>query len=555
MALTAAVLASLTFWLVATPLLLLSHMGISRVALLVATIGLAAVCIPLAVRFGEAEIGRGADLGDLVGLVATVGAGLWITGSLRSDPPFGSDWGHYWGYADAIVKSGSLDSINQWWMGGGLPFADYPGYSSGLAAWLSLAGQAASETPSAIVVVSILSSVAGWFTVRCWWRWEAAAVAGVTMALMPTAIESVLWSGLGTVGSLVFALPLVAAAASLLSASGPEKRKLQLATAALAVAAGLTHPLTLLIFGGGLALLLIVTVAVRLGSGVLTLVQTGLLAVLLGAPAFLDFSDRLNQSGGLQSNAAANLGRTIDWTKLLTSYPVPGLLFGAGIAGLILATVDSKRRNLAFAGLSIIAVALIYTNLWRLSITGEYRRMPFMMSPMLAIGLGGLVASYRSSSKLAVPLAALSLAGGMALWVQTLPSNLEPYYHWISAKDAAVVGKLGSLTGAKESIVADSCLSFTSTYFAHAKVYGGLSPQLIGPDAEAKPAALARAVFAGGKPGRKALAELNPTWSVISPECPSRAEIAGNGTVPPGFVEVYSSPTMVVGYRDPKHQR
>jgi len=555
MALVAIVLASLTFWVASAPLLLLTHLGISRTTLLLLTIGLAAVCVPLAVRYGDSDIRRGADLGDLIGLVATVGAGVWITRSFRSDPPSGSDWGHYWGYADAIVKSGSLDSINQWWMGGGLPFKDYPGYPSGLAVWLSLAGQTASETPGAIVLLSILLGVMGWFTVRCWWRWEAAAVAGAAMALLPTSIEAILWSGIGTVASLVFALPLSAAATALLNAHGREKRKVQIAAAGLAVAAGLIHPLTLLIVGGGLAVVLVATVVIRRGAGILTLAETALLAVLIGAAGFLNFSDRLSQDGGLQSNAAVNLGRTLNWTKVLGSGLMPGLLVGAGIAGLLLSTTDTKRRNLALSGLSILGVAFVYANLWRFSIGGEYRRMTYIMSPILAIGLGGLVASYRSSSRVAVPLAALSMVGGMALWVQALPGNMSPYYRSISTHDAAAIAKLGSLTAPSESIVTDSCLSFPSGYFANAKVYAGLKPQLIGPNSEANPARLARTVFAGGKAGKKAQAELNPRWSVINPDCHSSVEIAGNRTVPPGFVEVYASPTLVVGYRDNTKQR
>jgi hypothetical protein len=348
---------------------------------------------------------------------------------------------------------------------------------------------------------------------------------------------------------------LVTAAITLLNAEGREKRKLQVATAALAAAVGLTHPLTLLIFGGGLALFLGATVAVRRGAGVVTLGGTAFLAALLGAPGLIDFSSRLGQSGGLQNNSAASFARTIDWQRLLGSGAIPGVLLGAGIAGLILSTVDSKRRNLALSGLSILGVAFIYTNLWRFSIAGEYRRMPYLVSPILAIGLGGLVLSYRSSSRLAVPLAALSLTGGLALWVQATPDKLSPYYRSISAADVAAIGKLGALTGPRESIVADSCLSFTATYFANAKVYGGLQSHLIGPVAEVRPASLARAVFAGGKAGQRAVTELNPKWSVLNPRCHSQVVVAGNGTVPPGFVEVYASSSMVVGYRDAQRKR
>ena len=549
-ALIAALVASACFWPLAVPLIGLLGIPIGTGSVLGASGILAAICLPASWRYGATARPSGSEAGDWAGLGLALAASGWIATHTFHNPPLGSDWGHYWRFADAIVETGSLDAINASWMGGGLPFGDYPGLPSLLAAWLSLSGLSASATPALVGIVYCAGVAAAWLAVRSCWGTQAAALTGVTAALMPPTIVAVGWSGLAHLLSLVFALPLIATVSVLPFERGAERRRIQLATAVLATAMAAAQPLTAIVIGAALVGYLILCLLRTRTEGLRTLAETAALTVVLAVAVLADYRDRLGKLG-VSQDYQSFLTTRVAWTDTLTRGLLPALLVAVAGIGLLVALSSGRTRRLAVVSLIALASAIAYSQAWRLEFAGEYRRSVYLMAPVLAVGVGGLTAlgrGLRPSLRLA---AAAILIAGVAFTVRAWPAQLESFYLTVTPDAATVVTEVGKRAAASdEAIVADSCWAFPALGLTRAQVYGALEPSQIGPRSEVVPAAKARAILGGGRNGPRIARDLRVRWVIVKPSCPERlATGRSRDGLPAGFLPVATGGTVIVGYR------
>ena len=552
MGLVSVCVASLAFWTITAPWLALVGIPLTRWTLVGTSVAVALVGVALATRACSEATPQplSVELRDLAGLAIVVAAGLWVMNSLWGDPPVGPDWGHYWAYADQIVKTGGLNAINEDWMRGGAMFGDYPGFPVLLASWLLLAGMPASATAPAAGLLLILCGVGSWLVCRAWWGPAAGVVAGVVAVLAPSTVSVVGWSGLANLLALAFAVPLVGVVAWLPRATGREQLPAAFAVVGLTAAMLLAHPMIGAMFLGGLvvaglALLVVAKTSWRTPAGI------GLGLVVVAAPVLLAFQERLATLGGIQP-ASAYLPTRIDWGTMLGSPLMPTVLIAGALAGFVLALARRSTRPLAVCCIAVLATALAYSQAWRFGIAGEYRRSLYVVEPIAAVGVAGVAsARFRLPAAVAAVASCLLLAG-IAFTVRDWPSQQRDYFAVATKSTWPLANRVEALVKPNESIVTDPCWTFPAIGIARARVFGALMPDQIGPLIEASPAAQARAVFAGGPAGTRAMAELRPRWSFVDPSCGTAIAMGGQNGVPPGFVPVAVSNHLIVGYRPQK---
>ena len=550
MAVTAACIAAIGFWAIVIPWISLVGISINQVSVLGAAGAVCVACVALAPRFGANAVSStpSTDLFDLLGLAITIVVAALVASSMSSTPPIGGDWGHYWLYADQIRIHGTLDATNQFWMGGGRPFGDYPGVPSLMAAWLLIAGRSAASTSWLIGLLFILLAAATWLTARIAWSSGAAALAGPLAAVMPATIAIIAWSGLATLLALVFVLPMMAIIAALPSASEKESIRLQVTLAVLAVAALIAQPIIAVIVLAGFALLAAFSLVTSRGSSAWPLARILLTTSLLGVPILLDFRSRLDALGNFQ-DFRAYLTTRMSWEAEITNGTLPAAVLALGLAGLLVALGSRASRPLAVVILATLAASLAYTQAWRLGISGEYRRIVYVIGPLAALGASGIATLKTNLTAPLRLLAAVVIVGGAALAVKDWPAAQRSYFGVVPAASWTTATRVASQVASDESIVTDSCWAFPALGTGKAKVFGALLPHQIGPSWEAAPAGLARKVFTGGRGGLAAANRINARWSFFDPTCPSpMAGISANG-VPHGFIPVSASSNLIVGYR------
>ena len=549
LAVTSACLASLCFWTIAIPWMSLIGIPISRLTVIAVAGASCFAALALASRFGAEAIAsvRRVELADALGLALSVAVAAVVANRLSSTPPLGGDWGHYWLFADQIRLTGTLDSINPIWMGGGMKFSDYPGLPAVLAAWLELAGRSANSSSGLIGLLLVLLAATTWLTARVGWRSGAAGLAGVLAALMPASASLVAWSGLATIYSLVFCLPLLGATAALTPATGRESVRVRATVAVLAVAALVSQPLIALTIIVGLAAVVALRLIIDRGSGLRTVATTLATTALIGLPLLIDYRLRLQSLGGLQPYSQY-LSTRITPDSFTRSGLIPMLLIAIGLAGLITAAGSKSSRPLAIAVLAAAASAAAYTQIWRFGISGEYRRGLYVIGPLVALAAGGLATLKAELARPFRLLLGLLLIATVANSGRGWINAQRGYFAVATQASWTAANRVADRIQSNEAIVADSCWAFPTVGIERVKVYGALLPHQIGPSSEARPAALARRVFKGGQGGRAAAKQLGARWTFIDPTCPTPAAGVGADGVPKGFVPVASTRHLIVGY-------
>jgi len=549
LAVTSACLASLCFWTIAIPWMSLLGIPISRLSLIALAGAVCLATLVLAHRFGaEAEASdRKVELSDALGLTLSIAVAAVVANRLSSTPPLGGDWGHYWLFADQIRATGTLEATNPFWMGGGMKFSDYPGLPGVLAAWLELANRSARSTSGLIGLLFIFLAAVTWVTARVAWGSGAAVIAGVMSALIPATASMVAWSGLATIYSLVFCLPLLAATAGLLKADGNESTPIQLSIAALAVAALASQPMIALTVLAGVVSIVAIDVLVRRGKGASPAALTLAAVAVLGLPIMLDYRTRLQTLGGVQPYSQY-LQTRLALDALAPNNILPILLIAIGLAGVIAAAAAKRSRPLALALLGVAASATAYTQLWRVGISGEYRRGVYVIGPLIAVGAGGLATLKAEISRPLKLLLGALLIASVAISSSGWINAQRGYFAVATQASWAAANQVAERIESNEAVVADSCWAFPAVGIERVKVFGALLPHQIGPSSEAPLAALARRVLEGEARGRAAAKKLGVRWSFTDPTCPTPAAGLGADGVPKGFVPVSSTRHLIVGY-------
>lgn len=548
MCLVAVVTASLAAWVVLIPAISLAGIGIGEGQVYASAICFSLASLVAGLLWEPPSMGVSLDILDLLGLVAVVAAAGIVANAMWSDPPLGSDWGHYWHFADSIRDTGSLSTINRNWMTGDFRFADYSGLPGLLAAWLGVAGGRASGTPGLACALSAVGACSAWLAVRCWWSRAAAVTAGLGMLLIPTSLSLIAWSGLATQLSLVFFLPLMAV--TLLPAQPDPGSRFAVAGAMAVLLAALvaSHPITALIAFAATALITLARLARSGRSGVRPCVEAVILTAALSLPAAVEYKMRIGSLGGVQGYRSY-LETRLDWLDIVERGYAPSLLIVLGSVGLLAAWQLRAGRRFVGNITAALVAAFAYANVWLAHVPGDYRRPLYIICPLLALGLGGIMELRRSlGSLIPVATSVLGIAGlavGASLWIP----NLRNYYSGLDQEDRLELATVSAQTTASQSLVADGCTAFPALGLTDARVYGALRPAYIGAKAEAIPAAQAREILRGGPAGQALARQLRVEWILRDRECPGEILGADERALPAGFEAVYRGRRLMVARR------
>jgi len=198
--------------------------------------------------------------------------------------------------------------------------------------------------------------------------------------------------------------------------------------------------------------------------------------------------------------------------------------------------------------LGVAASAAAYTQIWRIGISGEYRRGAYVIGPLIALGAGGFATLKADLARPLKPILGVLLVAGVAISSRGWINGQRNYFEVATQASWTAANRVAAHIHSDEAIVADSCWAFPAVGIERVKVYGALLPHQIGPSSEARPAQLARRVFEGGTLGRGAAKQLGARWSFTDPTCPTPAAGLGADGVPKGFVPVASTRHLIVGY-------
>jgi hypothetical protein len=162
-----------------------------------------------------------------------------------------------------------------------------------------------------------------------------------------------------------------------------------------------------------------------------------------------------------------------------------------------------------------VIAALAYS--WILEIPVSYFRMayflPLVLAPLVAVSLVRLLR----------PLRAL-LVGGLAVaviaalaWSQA--GNVRDFYAFTSAASLRGLDAVNANLHPNEVVVTDRCWSFQATWLLHTRTLAALDPEDIQPEAEARPARLAREVLRGTPEGLALARRLGVRYLLVDPTC------------------------------------
>jgi len=549
LAISSALIASLCFWALVIPLISAVGVRVGQVSVLGSATLACVLSLAVSLRWGEIATAAKRPVLDWAAIAVIAVPVAAVSVINFSSPPIGFDWGHYWLFADTLVASGSLDTPNPIWMGGGTPFGDYPGIPSLMATWLTLSGLKAANMPGLILYLYAAGVLSVWLTTRAWWGSLSAACAGFLAALLPPTVTTIGWSGLAHLASMIFLPPLVGCAAALGASEGRERRRLQVSFAALAATCAAVQPLTAIVAFATVALIFISSAVGSRGRSLKTLAQAAAFSAVFATPIAIDYVNRLGKLG-VVADYKNFLSTRIKWEETLTNGLLPATIVGLSLAGIAVAAARQRSRPLAVGvGFSIL-VCIAYSQLWQLQIAGEYRRAVFIAAPMLAIGFGGLGFLVRMLNPIPRAAVLLLVGAGITVTLSQWPQANVNYYGTVTAKRAAAVEFVGlQAQSASESIVTDSCWAFPTLGLTRAAVYGALEPQQIGPQAEVAPARLAALIIGGRDRGFAIADRLRVGWSLYDPRCPQQLKTPTSSGVPPGFTPVLVSERLIVGRR------
>ena len=129
-------------------------------------------------------------------------------------PPRGTDWGHYFLYAEEVAGQDGLLIENRFSGEGDVLFGDPPAIGALYGSVVILDGVSSRSLGWGILLVSAFAALSVYALVGGLWGAGAGVLAATAYAVAPVQLEPLYWHGLGTMLAFVF-LPLVALGARL----------------------------------------------------------------------------------------------------------------------------------------------------------------------------------------------------------------------------------------------------------------------------------------------------------------------------------------------------
>ena len=370
----------------------------------------------------------------------------------------------------------------------------------------------------------------------------AGLLAAAAYAVAPIHLEPLYWHGLATTLGLLF-LPLVVLALGLQYRSRRDRRVAGLLGFSLAslvamhsVSAAIVAILLVLVLladvlGGllrrpgvrawwrqGMAKPVLSGVAVGCALGIGVIVHLRQYADDLGAPVSYRFYD----------------SDWLDATTLEYYFSWPFLALAAASVVLAVWNRDVRRDRALAAVVALALSSVVVSQLWRIEVAFEYRRVVYYFAPALVIVIGVAVSRMRPRwawlAAYAVLVAYIAHSSiGLRLPERVLEGG--------EARSETVdeLRELGALIAEarpdeRSLIVADGCLGVRVPYLVQSPTTIAFEEWQVGFENLVPEASTARTVLHGGPEGRRLAGELGVRYVVVDPRCSPDVEASLGGT-------------------------
>jgi hypothetical protein len=483
---------------------------------------------------------EGIAVAALVGVVCVSLAAGWDV--VEPFPPPGSDWGYYLLHADEIEAQGRLAPDNPYAVGEVRTLGSYPGVGAVYGSVRILDGVSSESLARGIVVAVALTPLAVYAAVAALWGIGAGLLAAAAYAVAPIHLEPLYWHGLGTTVALLF-VPLVVLALALQYRGRRDPRVvgfLGFSLAAVAVMHSASVGLVAVLLGlvlladvlGGLVrrpgarswwregmskqVLSGIAVGCALGAGVIVHLRQQ--AAELGSPVSYRFYDS-------------------DWLDSTTleyyfSWPFLGL---ACVSLVLVAWNRDVRRDRALAAVAALVLSsVLLSQLWRIHVAFEYRRVVYYVAPALVILIGIAVSRMRPRwlwvagyAVVAAYIAHVSI--GLRL-PERLLEGREERSETVDALRELGVNLSEAASDGRSVVVADGCLGVRVPYLVQSPTTIAFEDWQVGFTKLVPEARAAKTVLRGGPEGRRLAEELGVRYAVVDPRCTPNVEADLSGT-------------------------
>jgi len=457
-------------------------------------------------------------------------------------PPPGSDWGYYLLHADEIEAQGSLAPDNPYGVGEVRTLGSYPGIGAIYGSLRILDGVSSESLAVGLAVAVALTPLAVYAAVGALWGVGAGLLAAAAYAVAPIHLEPLYWHGLATTLGLLF-LPLVLLALGLGYRGRRDPRVVGLLGFSLAavavmhsVSAGLVAVLLALVLLGDVLGGLVARAGVRSWwqGGMAKPVLSGIAAgCVLGAGVIVHLRQQAAELGSPVSYRFYDS----DWLDSATleyyfSWPFLGL--AAASLVLVLWNRDSRRDRALGAVAALVLSSILVSQLWRVHVAFEYRRVVYYIAPALAILIGVAVARMRPRwlwvGGYAVIVAYIAHTSiGFRLPERVLEGRKE------SSETVDALRKLRIALGEPESgkrslVVADGCLGVRIPYLVQWPTTIAFEDWQVGFTKLVPEARTAKAVLRGDAEGWRLADELGVRYVLVDPRCTPNVVVDLGGT-------------------------
>jgi hypothetical protein len=521
------------------------------VALLVAAAGLVSTIVPAPTRdppeprrsYTRDRSREGLVIAVLLGVFVFAVASAWdLVDPLQAR---GTDWGHYFLYADEVDAQQRLLIDDPLAGEDDRVFADPPAVGAVYGSFLILDGISSWTLGLGLAVISGLTVLSAYAATGALWGAVAALAAAAAYAVAPIRFDLMYWHGLGTALALVFVFPAVAALGLMYRGSRSWRTSALLAIALVGVAA--SHSTSAIV----VALLLVVALivdAVRqfladhgapkpaLRSlwrrGIARPVVVGVvMAVVLGAGV-----------AGHLARQVSRLGPPVDYRLLgpkwvgfevVKDYYTWAFLALSAASLVLVLTERRLRRDPALLAVAAIALAsVVASQLWLIHFAFPYGRFVYYLGVAMVVVIGVGLQRLRGEAVLVAGYALVlayfaHLSIGLRFPERVL-SSPEPRTAAVSALDS-FRSRLdnGQLPDARR-LVTDSCLHFSVPYLVRRPTLPAFFEGQVGFEKRLPLAREAARILEGGPGGRRLAQSLGVRYVVADPRCtPDLAERLG----------------------------
>ena len=470
----------------------------------------------------------------LAGIFAFSLAATWDI--VDPSPPRGTDWGHYFLYAEEVGEQDALLIDNRFSAEGDVLFADPPAVGALYGSVLILDGVSSRSLGWGILLVSAFATLSVFALAAGLWGLGAGVLAAAAYAVSPVQLEPLYWHGLATIMALVF-LPVAALALGFLYRGRGDARTVALlgfALIAVAAAHSTTAVVTAVFLGVCLLVDLVRWIVLERGRivtalgrwwtpGILRplLVACGI-AVVAGAGVIAHLGAQSRDFGSPVSYRFFEP----DWLDLdaVGSYFSWAFLAIAAVSAILVFSSSRLRRDPALLVLGALLVAsVVVSQLWRIEFPFEYRRVVYSFG----LGLAGLigVASLRFTRAIwwiaayGVMLAYVAhLSIGFRLPERLLSGSSQPSAGIAALDEFREKLDAGTLPET-ERVVTDRCIHFVVPYIVRRPSFAAFEEWQIGFKRLLPAARTATRILAGGAEGRRVAESLGIRYAVVDPRC------------------------------------